>query len=326
MASKPKSALASLLDNINNSEQEVAVVEAGVAIPAVEELVEDSEGQGVIFSTYDTKKRESNTPELINIDPMDCHLWLYTDRPDGELGDIQSLAKSMKNNGQQEPILVRPNTQKTKHKYEVIFGNRRWRAASSEGILLQAIVKSVTDQQAALFQKEENENRKDLSDYARAQSYKKQIASGVFQSETELSKALHISKRTLNDIMAYVRVPKHIIDAIPNYAGISRATAIKLSVLGKDKSLHNKLLKLGPHIGGGTITAANVDFELNREYLSRPKHEVRNIVNLQGEKVGKLKKHPTGTISIIIDGKFSEQIDINSFCKQISEQCTNKEK
>ena len=328
MASKPKSALASLMDAINNSEQDqAAAVEADVVIPNVDESIENSSASpNINFTSHKSQEVKVDTSRLMQIDPNDCHLWKFADRPEGELGDIQSLALSMKENGQQEPILIRPNAQKTEHKYEVIFGNRRWRAAISEGLSLQAMFKSVTDQEAALFQKEENENRKDLSDYARAMSYKNQIESGVFKSERELSKLLHLSRQTLNDIMAYIRVPQHIINAIPNYSEISRATAVKLSALARDRTLHDTLIRLGPRIGNRTITASNIELELNRKYLQRSKIEAHDIINAQGRKIGKLKQHPTGTIGVSIDAKFSGQIDINQLCKHIADQCNYKEK
>lgn len=323
MAGKPKSALASLLDQINSTDQnQAAVAEAGVSIPNVEEPKPTFEHhqEHPVAEPY---TEVTTTTKLINVEPDDCILWAFADRPDEEMGDITALADSMKENGQQEPILVRPNTQNTKHRYEVIFGNRRWRAARSKQMPLMAIVKSMTDQEAALFQKEENENRKDLSDYARARSYRKQIDSGVFDTETELSKSLNLSKRTLNDIMAYIRVPKTIIDAIPNYASISRTMALKLSILAKDKSMHDKLIKLGPQIGNGSIKAVNIEMELNKKQLTRTVSKIRDIQNSQGKKIGKLKCHPSGMINISIDAKYSSRVNLDNICKQLAEQCSN---
>lgn len=322
MAGKPKSALATLMDSINSNEQSQSTTSTlDVAIPDVDMPTENSlASKDIGLPSYDAEREEVSTiPKLIQVDPRDCHLWKFADRPDAEVGDLQSLAVSMKSNGQQEPVLVRPNTQKTRHKYEVIFGSRRWRAAISVELPLQAIVKSVTDQEAALFQKEENENRKDLSDYARALSYKKQIDLGVFKSERELSKMLHISRQTLNDLMSYVRVPRQIIDAVPNYSEISRATALKLSLLSKDENLHSQLIYLGPRIGSKSVTASNIDFELNRKYLQTSKVEVHDIINSHGKKVGKLKQNPAGSISISIDARHAHRVDIDQLCKNISD-------
>ena len=196
---------------------------------------------------------------IITIDPNDCILWPFSDRPSDELGDIESLAKSLKEHGQQEPILVRENRQNTPHRYEIIFGNRRWRAAHFAHISVIAICKNISDQEASLCQKEENENRKELSDYARAMSYRAQIDGGVYRNETELSKFLGISKQALNDLMAYLRVPDVLRNAISHYKNLSKKMAIKLAVLSKNSDYLDVLLHLAPKISDQTITTTNID-------------------------------------------------------------------
>ena len=55
---------------------------------------------------------------------------------------------------------------KGKPKYEVIFGERRWRACQLANVPFKAIVRDLTDSEAALLQIVENEQRQDLSEYA----------------------------------------------------------------------------------------------------------------------------------------------------------------
>jgi len=327
MASKPISALATLLDDINSSNNEIDTpVNAEVVMPNIDEIndaIVDKKPQMIPAPSSKIETNSNNSPHLLYVDPHECHLWRFADRPDDEVGDIESLATSMKQHGQQEPVLIRLNTQKTKHHYEIIFGSRRWKAAKFLDLTLIAIIKQVTDQEAARFQKEENENRQDLSDYARAKSYKKQIDSGIFKSESDFSKSLNISKRTMNDLMAYIRVPQKIIDTIPNYKDISRVTAVKLAVLSKNKDLHERLIELGVKIGNKTITASNIESELNKQYLRKPLNEFSNIINAQGKVIAKLKRQLNGAVTININSKVSQQLNIDDLCKKLSKLLSN---
>src|ERR1700677_454973 len=101
---------------------------------------------------------EKNSIEaIIKIDPIQIMNWENNDRPENELGDIDAFAKELAEVGQQVPCIVR----KKDDKYELIAGERRWRAALKARILLKVIVQNLTDQEATICQIAENTNRKD---------------------------------------------------------------------------------------------------------------------------------------------------------------------
>ena len=171
---------------------------------------------------------------------------------------------------------------------------------------LLAIKKTVSDKEAALFQKEENENRVNLSDYARSLSLKKQLDSNIFESEAELSKFLNISRKTLNDIFAYTRIPTEVLNAIPNVHQISRNTAVKIATLAKNKQYCERLIELGPKIGNKSISANNLQAAVLSEPTGRGRSEVFSIHNDQDRLVAKLKKMPNGNVTININNQFAE--------------------
>ncbi|OGT32625.1 MAG: hypothetical protein A3C44_04515 [Gammaproteobacteria bacterium RIFCSPHIGHO2_02_FULL_39_13] len=286
---KPQSAMAALLDFTQNVTAEN---------PAIEKELLQS-----VF--IEERMNDVALNQLIMIDPTDCILWRFSDRPSDELGDIDALACSLKEHGQQEPILVRKNRQNTSHAYEIIFGNRRWRAAQLANIKLIAICKDVDDQQAALFQKEENENRKELSDYARAMSYRAQLDGGVFKNETELSRVLGISKQALNDLMAYLRVPEALREMIGNYKSLSKKMVTKLAALSKDRAMLDVLILLAPKISDQSITTTTLDKHI-QSYLSpgvkknlllNKEYEKRNA---SGQWLYKTKLHNNGEVLLHI--------------------------
>jgi len=159
------------LDSVSN----LTIIE-GADVGVAQTFDETQKKEDTIKSTPNQKPLEKHTHivTLKYLDVNHCRPWMFADRPENEMGDINSLSESIKITGQQEPILVRPTDNEKKEQYEIIFGHRRWRACKKIGTKVLAIIKAVTDREASLFQKEENENRKDLSDFAKAKSFKAQ--------------------------------------------------------------------------------------------------------------------------------------------------------
>lgn len=74
---------------------------------------------------------------------------------------LRELAASIKSQGLMQPIVVRPRPQGG---YELIAGERRWRAAQMAGLThIAAIVKQVSDEQASAMALIENIQREDLN-------------------------------------------------------------------------------------------------------------------------------------------------------------------
>lgn len=307
---KPQSAMAALLDFaqtavVDDVQEQTNTVHAA---PRQNEWQDGARFEKINESIV----RDETQEQLITVDPKDCILWRFSDRPSDELGDIDALAQSIKEHGQQEPILVRKNRQDTSHAYEVIFGNRRWRAAQQEELKLIAICKNLTDQQAALCQKEENENRKELSDYARAMSYRAQLDGGVFKNETELSKVLGISKQTLSDVMAYLRVPETLRDAISNYKSLSKKMVTKLAALSKDKEILDILILLAPKISDQSVTTTTLEKHI-QSYLI-PGVKKNKFVNAElegrdtsGKLLFKTRLQNSGEIAVQISKQIVDQ-------------------
>jgi len=75
-------------------------------------------------------------------------------------GDLESLGKDMKDKGQLEPLIARP---KGDGKYEIVAGERRWRAAKEEGFeKLNVLVKEMDDKNSIFTLVSENIYRENL--------------------------------------------------------------------------------------------------------------------------------------------------------------------
>ncbi|KQV70192.1 plasmid partitioning protein RepB [Rhizobium sp. Root1220] len=101
---------------------------------------------------------------IVEVDPSEVAPSSIPDRFDGAYDDaaIEEIAASIRERGQIVPGLIRPSKDGDKP-YQVVFGRRRLAAAQVLGVKFRAIVRELTDEEAIVFQGEENANRNDLT-------------------------------------------------------------------------------------------------------------------------------------------------------------------
>src|SRR5471032_990166 len=111
----------------------------------------------------------------------------YQPRTRMDEGGLQELAASIKTQGIMQPILVRPvgsDTLTGAVKYEIIAGERRFRAAQIAGLeVLPVLVRDVDDQAAAAMALIENMQREDLNPLEEAQGIHRLITDFSFTHE-----------------------------------------------------------------------------------------------------------------------------------------------
>lgn len=122
-------------------------------------------------------------------------------RKDFDEDALMELADSIKQFGVLQPILV----QKKKDYYEIIAGERRWRAAKMAGVKeVPVIIKNLTDQQIMEISLIENIQREDLNPIEEAHAYKQlltefhmkqdEIADRVSKSRSAITNSLRLLK------------------------------------------------------------------------------------------------------------------------------------
>ncbi|MEB3766658.1 ParB/RepB/Spo0J family partition protein [Acinetobacter sp. MD2] len=101
--------------------------------------------------------------QLKNLDVNLLQRGVYQPRRFIHEEDLQELASSIKKHGVMQPIVVRPIDDE-QHPYEIIAGERRWRAAQLAGLTeIPAIVRQLNDQVAIALALIENIQRQDLN-------------------------------------------------------------------------------------------------------------------------------------------------------------------
>ncbi|WLF84875.1 ParB/RepB/Spo0J family partition protein [Moraxella sp. ZY210820] len=125
-------------------------------------------------------------------------------QPRGQIQDedVQELAESIKKHGVMQPIVVRP-LENAMIPYEIIAGERRWRAAKLAGLShIPAIVRDLNDQVAIALALIENIQRKDLNPMEQALALQRfhdefnmshqEIADTVGKARTTVSNLLRL--------------------------------------------------------------------------------------------------------------------------------------
>lgn len=119
---------------------------------------------------------------------------------------IQELANSIKEHGVLQPIIVRRKA----GGYELVAGERRWRAAKKAGIeKIQAIVKDLSDADVMEIALIENLQREDLNPLEEAEAYKKLIEEFGMTQE-ELSKRVGKSRSQIANTVRLLNLDEEI--------------------------------------------------------------------------------------------------------------------
>ncbi len=111
---------------------------------------------------------------------------------------LQELANSLKSEGLIQPILVRPSV---KGKFELIAGERRWRAAQLAGLTeIPAIVRNLEDQSVAAISLIENIQRKDLNPLEEAEALRR-LCEEFGLSHQEVADSVGRSRSAVTNLM-----------------------------------------------------------------------------------------------------------------------------
>lgn len=106
--------------------------------------------------------------KVVDLDPTVVEMAFIQDRIPLEIDpELDMLTASIRENGQQVPILVRPHPTLDNH-YQAAYGHRRLRALVALGRPVRAVVRKLTDEDVILAQGQENGLRVDLSFIERA--------------------------------------------------------------------------------------------------------------------------------------------------------------
>ncbi|MBB5517668.1 ParB/RepB/Spo0J family partition protein [Amphiplicatus metriothermophilus] len=124
---------------------------------------------------------------------------------------IEELAESIRARGLLQPILVRP---KGPDEYEIVAGERRWRAAQKAKIHdVPVVIRELTDEEAAEIALIENVQRVDLNPVEEARAYRR-LAEVHGRTQEAIAKAVGKSRSHVANMMRLLDLPELSLDLL----------------------------------------------------------------------------------------------------------------
>lgn len=163
---------------------------------------------------------QSAARNIVSVALADIQPSGYNPRKTFDETSLAELAESIRQQGVLQPIGVRPIEE---NRYEVIFGERRYRASLMAGLeTIPAVIHEVTDEVAEEMAVTENLQRKDVTPIEEANAYQKLIESGRHDV-----KSLAVQFGKSED---YIRTRLKFTTLIPEIAALLDADEITISV------------------------------------------------------------------------------------------------
>ena len=160
--------------------------------------------------------------------------------------EIDSLSKSIKERGILQPILVRPNPDND-NEYEIIAGERRWRAAQVAQIHeVPVLIRGLNDEEVLEVALIENIQRADLNALEEALGYRRLIDS-FNHTQDSLSSVIGKSRSHIANTLRLLSLPNLVKDLLNNgkiSAGHARAL---IGVIGSE-AIAGEIVKRGLNV------------------------------------------------------------------------------
>lgn len=172
-------------------------------------------GLGALISTHNTSDNITTqqhgdvvmhlVPEVIVPSPLQPRATFTTEQ-------LEELTASIKEHGIIQPLIVRV----VNSKYELIAGERRWRAASALGLTtVPAIVREATDQDVLELALIENLQRANLSPMEEAHGYAR-LQAEFHLKQADIAKRVGKSRAAVTNSIRLLALPQDVLQMIHN--------------------------------------------------------------------------------------------------------------
>ena len=212
---------------------------------------------------FDDPNTPSQSESIVELNTNDIYISPHkVDRIKLNYENLEALAKNMIDVGQLQPCTVRYNPHNGRT-YELIFGERRYRAAILKNIKIQAVVKDIDLHTSALLLLSENKNRENNTDYSLYQQIHKFISDGILK-QSDIVEKTGISKQKISKLMCFSKIPDEIKNEIMDLSNISATTAESISNLSKEKTNIDAILQIADKIKNGSFGHTKINNFVNK--------------------------------------------------------------
>ena len=125
-------------------------------------------------------------------------------------GRIEELARSIRSNGVIQPIVVR----KSESGYEIVAGERRWRASQRAGLLkVPVVVRDIPDERLLAAALIENIQREDLNPIEEAHAYRR-LGDEFGMTQEQIAESVGKDRSSVANYVRLLRLPPEVRDHV----------------------------------------------------------------------------------------------------------------
>ena len=181
---------------------------------------------------------QSDNVRLIAIEKL--HSGPYQPRMDMDEESMNELADSIRAHGIIQPIIARESTKKDG--YEIIAGERRWRAAQRVSIHeVPVIVRAIPDKAAMAMALIENIQREDLNPVEEANLLKR-LADEFMMSHADIAQSVGKSRATITNLLRLLTLAEPVLEMLKNRQLEAGHAKVLLALKGIDQISAAKLV------------------------------------------------------------------------------------
>lgn len=192
----------------------------------------------------DSKRRVADENSILFVDINNIKPNEKQPRKTFDRDKLEELAESILSHGVIQPIVLRKESQGKG--YELVAGERRWRAARIAGLKeVPAIVRVLTEEQNLILSIIENMQREDLNPIEEAEAVSKMMNTYQFTQE-ELAKSLGKSRPYIANLVRLLKLQDEIREMVlTNQLSQGHARALLSLPVKKQLALARKAVKEG---------------------------------------------------------------------------------
>ena len=250
----------------------------------------------------------SDTPRELPVDQLQPGKYQPRTRMDQDA--LKELAESIKTQGVIQPILVRPVGD---NKYEIIAGERRWRASRMAGLQsVPVVIRDIPDNQALAVALIENIQREDLNPLEQAIGIQR-LTNEFGMTHQSAAESLGRSRTAVTNLLRLLELAPPVRDMLADgRLDMGHARALLALPALRQVELANEIAAKG-------MTVRDVEKRVG-EWVSRPKPRIprtvdRDVARLQEElsqNLGtqvQIKQKSKGRGTLIVEYGSLDQLD-----------------
>lgn len=238
---------------------------------------------------------------------------------------LQELVDSLKSRGVIQPLLVRPHPKTLGH-YELVAGERRWRAAQLAGLHhIPVVVREVDNASSLELALIENLHRDDLNPIESAEAFQR-LLDEFNHSHESLANILGKSRSTLTNDLRLLTLPKGVRELIAigklsaahgrNLVGVAAAETLANKVLSEQWSVRRLEQEVKQWKDGGKQTPSRGQASRDAQ-VGDVEHRLGKLLGLKTNlKVRRVGAEQVGQLTIHFQNSAQLQKVINLLMKR----------